>query len=94
MEPTPMTISNRAVLSPSYDRAIKSAIVEQLVLGVLAALLLDGGQTARNLACCIAVFWLVVAMIALRRPFMPAAADLAIIRWGSLPLLILAFVYR
>ena len=82
-----MTISNRAVLSPSYDRAIKSAVVWQLVLGVLAALLLDGGQTARTMVWFVAAFWFVFAMIAVRRPFMPTAADLAIIKWGSLILL-------
>jgi hypothetical protein len=40
------------------------------------------------------VFWVVVAMFALRRPIVPTAADLAIVRWGSLPLAVLAFTYR
>jgi hypothetical protein len=94
MQPTSMTFSNRVALSQSYDRAIKSAVVQQLVFSALALLLLDGGQAARNLACCIAVFWVVVAMFALRRPIVPTAADLAIVRWGSLPLAVLAFTYR
>ena len=87
MQPTAKTFSNRIVLSPEYDRAIKFAVVEQLVMGVLAALLLDGGQTARAMAWFVAAFWFVFAMIAVRRPFRPTAADLAIIKWGSVVLL-------
>jgi hypothetical protein len=93
MEPTSMTQSNRTVLSPMYDRAIKFAVVEQLVLGVLAALLLDGGATARTMVWFIAAFWLVFAMIAVRRPFRPTTADLAIVKWGSLVCL-LALAHR
>jgi hypothetical protein len=87
-------IPNRVVLSQNYDPVIKSAVAQQILFAVLAILTLDGGQTARNLACCIAAFWLAVAMIAIRRPSMPTAADLAIIKWGSLPLTILAYAYR
>ena len=36
-----------AVISPQYDRVIRKTLVAQVIVGILAALMLDGGTTAR-----------------------------------------------
>jgi hypothetical protein len=70
------------------------ALGQQIALGIVAMLLLDGGQTARNLACCIAAFWMSFLIIASRRPCLPTAVDLWLTRWSSIPIAMLAFTYR
>jgi hypothetical protein len=84
--------SSRVVLAKAYDRVVKVAVLQQVFLGLLAMLVLDSGQTARCLGCCVCGFWIGLAIIARRRPFAPTAGDLDFIRWGSLPLFVVAFL--
>jgi hypothetical protein len=63
------------------------------VLLWVVGVILDGGQIARNTACCLLVLWPVFVMTAARRPLAPTAVDLWIIKWASVPLFIFAVGY-
>ena len=82
------------VLSPEYDRAVKVAMALQLPTAAVAMMLLDGGQLARLYGCLLAGFWIGVATIASRRPFSPRGTELAVIRWGTVPVFAAAVVLR
>ena len=71
-----------AVISPTYDRVIRKTLVAQVVVGCLAALMLDGGTTARVVGVAVVAFWLGAAVVILRRPHEPTKLDLVIIHWG------------
>ena len=81
-----------AVISPAYDRVFRTALITQLVIGCLAALLLDGGVTARVVGVAMLGFWLGVAILVTRHRFQPSKFDLAFIQWGFWPVLVIAFL--
>lgn len=72
----------RAVISSAYDVVIRDSLVVQLIVGVLAALMLDGGVLARVVGVAVLAFWLSAAVLVLRRPWKPSKFDLAFIQWG------------
>jgi len=77
-----------AVISPTYDHVIRKSLTAQVVVGVLAALMLDGGTTARVVGVAVLAFWLCATMVIMRRPDEPTKIDLTIMRWGFWPELI------
>jgi hypothetical protein len=79
-----------AVISPAYDRVIRKTLVAQVIVGVLAALMLDGGTTARVVGVALLAFWLCVIVVIMRRPHEPTRFDLAIVHWGFWPVLAIA----
>jgi hypothetical protein len=81
-----------AVISPAYDRVIRKTLIAQVIVGVLAALMLDGGTTARVVGVAVLAFWLCAVVVILRRPHEPTKFDLAIIHWGFWPVLVIAAV--
>jgi hypothetical protein len=80
------------VISPAYDRVIRKSLVAQLIVGVLAALMLDGGKTARIVGVTVLAFWLCAAVVIVRRPNEPTKLDLAIVRWGFWLVLAVAMI--
>jgi hypothetical protein len=80
------------IISPEYDGVIRKSLVTQVAIGILAALLLDGGTTARVVGVAVLAFWLCVAIVILRRPRKPTSLDLGMIRWGFWPVLIVAIL--
>ena len=76
--------------SASYWPALKVAIVGQVVLGILTALMLDGGRTFGFFKVALLGHWIGILMIIGRRPLAPIKWDLFFIRWGVLLLLIVA----
>lgn len=80
----------RAIISPAYDYVIRRSFVAQVVVGVLAALMLDGGITARVVGVAVLTFWLCAAIVIARRPHEPTTFDLAIVHWGFWPLVAIA----
>jgi hypothetical protein len=74
-----------------YRRAIFNSLILQVILGLLAMMVLDGGRIAHTTGIAVLAFWLGAATIMLRRPKMPTQWDLLLIRFGFLPLLILTF---
>jgi hypothetical protein len=75
-------LPDRAVISPAYSRVIRSSLASQLVVGCVAALVLDGGIMARVVGVAVLAFWLCVATVIWRRPLEPTMTDLALVRWG------------
>ena len=72
-----------------YYPAFRTAILLQFGLAVLTALVLDMGQTHRAFWVAFLCQWLMVAMIRLRRPLHPTEFDLALIRYGIIPIFLL-----
>ena len=81
---------SNAPTSP-YRAAITSAIVQQVIVLVLASLILDGGDLLMFcLVACLA-FWVGVAFVRVRRGSTPTKTDLILIRSSYLLLCIITF---
>ena len=78
-------------ISPSYRAPIYDAVVLQMLLSVLSALILDGGDTARICGIALVAFWAGAIVLIRRRPQSPKRTDIALLRFGYLPVLIAAF---
>src|SRR5258706_80697 len=78
-------------ISPSYRTPIFEAVALQLVLGLLSSLILDGGATARICGIALVAFWSGATLLIWRRPVSPTRSDLQLIRFGYLPLVVVAF---
>src|ERR1700722_15217914 len=79
-----------AQISSSYARPVITAAVLSAVLLILSFMVLDMGETGYASVYAIAAFWAGVLLIILRRPHSPTKADLHIIRFGSLVVVIAA----
>jgi len=66
--------------------ALFDSLAIQMVLGVIAGLMLDGGMCFQMWAFSMAAFWGGCALVLIRRWKAPTKADLAVIRWGVLAL--------
>jgi hypothetical protein len=75
--------------SDEYNSAFRTALIIQGTLAVLTALMLDFGQTHRAFWVAFLGQWLMVWLILFRRPRNPTRLDLAIVRFGIVPMLIL-----
>ncbi len=73
--------------SPEYNAAFKTGLLMQAVLAVLTALVLDFGQTHRAFWVAFVCQWAIVWIVLFRRPMQPTRVDLAIVRYGIVPLL-------
>ena len=78
-------------IAASYRRAIFEALVLQVILGILAMMVLDGGHIAHTTGIAVLAFWAGAALIIVRRPTAPTPTDLWLLRFGFLPLLIATF---
>jgi hypothetical protein len=74
-----------------YRRAILDSLVLQVILGLLAMMVLDGGRIAHTTGIAVLAFWIGATVVILRRPKSPTDWDLFLIRFGFLPLLTLTF---
>lgn len=73
----------------SYLPAMRTALIWQGVIGVLALLVLDGGQTWRAFGAAFLCHWSIIWILLFRRPLAPTRVDLALVRYATLPLLVL-----
>lgn len=73
----------------NYAPACRFALILQAILGVIAALLLDGGRTFRAFCVAWLCAWAISLLIIFRRPANPSRVDLWIVRYGILVLLTL-----
>lgn len=78
-------------ISPLYRKAAFEAMGLQALVGFLSLLVLDGGGMARICGIGFAAFWPAAALLILRRPTTPTPTDIALIRFGFLPVLVIAF---
>jgi hypothetical protein len=79
-------------LASSYKRAMLDALAIQTVCGILCLLLLDGGNAAALCFATLIGFWLGVLLVVSRRPSDPRPVELALVRFGFLPMLVIGFV--
>jgi len=61
----------------------------QIVFGVITALMLDSGQIHRAFWVAMLWQWAIVFIMLIRRPMAPTKTDLAIVRYGIIPLLLI-----
>jgi membrane-associated protease RseP (regulator of RpoE activity) len=66
----------------THGRAIVVALVQQTLLLLLAASVLDGGRLLRAFAGALTVSWAVSLILLLRRRDHPTTFDLAVIKYG------------
>jgi hypothetical protein len=78
------------IISAFYDEVVRKALFLQVIVGILAALVLDGGTMAKVVGVAILAFWICAIVIILRRPQNPTRADLEFIDWGFWPVLAVA----
>lgn len=78
-------------ISPKYDSPIFEAVGLQILLGLLSYLILDGGATAQICGIALVAFWGGAAVLIWRHPQSPSRIDVELIRFGYLPVVVLAF---
>jgi len=79
-------------ISPSYRKPIFEAIALQVLLGLLSALVLDGGALARICGIALLAFWCGAAVLIWRHPRTPTRTDINVVRFGYLPVVVLTFL--
>jgi uncharacterized membrane protein len=82
------TASSTDFNQDAYWPAFRTALIWQALLGVLASLMLDRGQTRRAWGVALVCHLAIVRLIVFRRPRTPTRLNLAIIRYAALPLMI------
>jgi hypothetical protein len=75
--------------SPKYNGVFWTALVLQLFLAVLTALILDFGQTHRAFWIAFVSQWSIAWMILFRRQLDQTRIDLTIVRFGIVPVLVI-----
>ena len=78
-------------ISSGYRKPIFEAVALQAILGLLSLLILDGGTTARICGIALVAFWGGTVVLIWRRPQSPTKTDVELIRFGYLPLVVVAF---
>jgi hypothetical protein len=67
-----------------YGPAIRTALLQQGIVLILTALLLDGGQTFSSAVIALVAHWLTVIILVCRRPSSPTEGDVLLVRYGFL----------
>ncbi len=73
-------------LSKDYQSALKVALLLQIILGLGAAIAIDGGLLFDLWWRAMAAYWGCFAVMVFRRPNAPTKVDLGMIRYGFAPL--------
>jgi len=79
-------------ISQNYRRPIFEAVVLQVILGILSLMILDGGDCARICGAALLAFWGGAVVLIWRHPHTPTKTDLELVRFGYLPVVVIAFV--
>jgi len=80
----------RLPISTKYDRAIYEAVALQVLFGLFGLMILDGGGIAQICGIALVAFWGGAAVLIWRHPQSPSRADIELIRFGYLPLIIIS----
>lgn len=83
------TKRKRLDYSPKYNKAFLTGILIQAVLAIVTALVLDGGQTHRAFWVAFLCQWAMTWILLFRRPLEPTKLDLAIVRFGIVPIMLM-----
>jgi len=81
----------RLPISAKYDSPIFEAVALQIVLGLLALLILDGGLIAQICGIALLAFWSGAVVLIWRHPQTPSRLDIELIRFGYFPVIIVSF---
>ena len=76
-------------ISPDYRKAMGIAVAIQVIVVLCSGLILDFGQIGQICLMALPAFWGGVAVLIWRRPRQPTRTDLALIRIGYLPTVVL-----
>lgn len=71
-------------ISSAYGRPMITALIQQGVVLILGALMLDMGLTFHIAILAVIAFWLAVGIVVARRPAAPTCRDLFVVRYGFL----------
>jgi len=83
----------RATKAPSpLARSVKSALAQQLILIVLAAMILDGGRIAQICLFGFVAFWTGALLLIVRAKGRVTKADLVFIEGGSIVVCLLSYL--
>jgi hypothetical protein len=82
----------RLPISPEYDSAIFQALALQVVLGVLSLLIMDFDTIAQLCGIALVAFWGGAAVLVWTHRQSPSRADLGLIRFGYLPVILIAYL--
>jgi len=78
-------------ISKKYDSPVRDAVSIQIVVGLLSLMMMDGGDLARICGIALLAFWSGAAVLIYRHPQSPSRVDLELIRFGYLPVVVMAF---
>ncbi len=73
-----------SLIAPAYRPAIKTALLQQGIVLILAALVLDGGLTLYAAVIALVAYWLGFGILVFRRASCPSRGDLLFVRYGFL----------
>jgi hypothetical protein len=76
----------------AYWPALKLAALEQCIVGILAALVLDCGQCMHVTLVSVAAYWPSVCIVVARRPTSPTSGDIAFVKLGFLLILMVVMI--
>lgn len=79
-------------ISPAYRKAIFDALILQIVIGILSAMILDGGGCAQIFGVALLAFWGGAAVLIWRHPQSPTQVDILLIRFGYFLVIFIAGV--
>jgi hypothetical protein len=74
--------SSSAPHARAYWPALKLAVLEQVIVVVLASLVLDFGRTLHAALVSVAAYWPAACIIVLRRPASPTRGDILLVKYG------------
>ena len=83
-------------IAVTYHRALIQALALQVVLLILGAMVLDGGECLSAVVYSSIAYWAGLAFVVFRRPSTPTGGDLVFVRYGLIPIVIggvLLFIY-
>jgi hypothetical protein len=83
-------MNSKPTTASPYRRVVKSALVQQVLILILAGMILDGGVTGEICLFAAVGFWGGVALVRFRRP-VPTRIDLILIEGSYIVLCVIAF---
>ena len=87
-----VSLRMRSLLAPSpYKESLKAALIQQGIVMLLTAGILDGGDVFAIWLIAVLAFWVGVWLVRRNRPTAPSKVDLLFIHWSYLPLCVMTF---
>lgn len=78
--------------APAYAKSLEFALAQHFVALASTVLLLDGGFWLRQVLFGLAAHWTVILILLVRRPLAPTRLDIGLIRFGFVPVAVLAWI--